>query len=294
MSVVQMSQVRVSTLADKAMLARLSRRSLSTTVRDKALEQSVRSSTGDDSITVSKHLFKDKGCEVRKLITQYDEVYRLHIENTMPWIDRGPRLLPSRNYFKYMETMRAAIEKVDKQVPTIRDRWDYLVAQDIARRGGSACVQDYPPAYRVLEAFSVDLQILPLPDTGDFRVDVDEGTRESLRTALEQAEQAARADIIRRMLEPVTKAAEKLATPIGDTGSVFRNSLIHNVYDGIAQAKQLNISDDPELAKQIELIEHKMREVAAPTATEALRTSQARRDKAKAALDDIMGNLGQL
>lgn len=294
MSVAQMNDVRVSTLADKAMLARLSRRSLSTTVRDKSLEQSVRHSTGDDSITVSKHLFKDKNCEVRKLITQYDEVYRLHIENTMPWIDRGPRLLPSKNYFKYMETMRAAIEKVDKQVPSIRDRWDYLVSQDIVRRGGSASVDDYPDAYRVLDAFSVDLQVLPLPDTGDFRVEVDDATRESLKNALEQAEQSARADIIRRMLEPMTKAAEKLATPIGETGSVFRDSLIGNVYEGIHQAKQLNISDDPALHQQIELIEQRMREVAAPAATWALREDQKRRDDAKATLDDIMRNLGQL
>lgn len=290
----QLHNVEIKTLADKAMLARLSRRRISTSVRDKSLEGSVRATTGDDSITVSKHLFKDKNSFVRKLILAFDEVYRLHIENTMPWIDRGPRLLPSKNYMQYMETMRQAIEQVDRMVPYVVDNWSALVDEDIVRRGGTASRGDYPARMKVADSFSVDLQVLPLPDTSDFRVEVDDATRDALQTALEEAEQAARADIIRRMMEPIEKAVAKLSTPIGEQGSIFRDSLLNNLFDGIAQAKSLNISDDPELARQIELIEAKVGEVANPSAAPLLREDENRRKQAHDALSDIMGQLGQM
>lgn len=290
-NVTPMNSVHITTLADKAMLARLSRRRMSTSVRDKALESTVRSQTQDDSITVTKHLFRSKESYVRKLIHKYDEVYRLHIDNTMPWIDRGPRLLPSKLYFNYMEMMRAAIAEVDQMVPYLRSNWHSLVSDDVARRGGTASPHDYPPVSTVLQAFGIDLQILPLPDTGDFRVEVDDGTRDALMGALQEAEQAARADIIRRMLEPVEKAVEKLKVPIGETGSIFRDSMVSNLFEGIQKAKLLNISDDPDLSRAIDEIEARVSAVAKP---EALRSDEDHRKKATKELADIMGKLGQL
>lgn len=290
-NVTPMNQVEVKTLADKAMLARLARRRMSTSVRDKSLEAHVRHQTQDDSVVVTKHLFRDKSCYVRKLIHKYDEVYRLHVDMTMPWIDRGPRLLPSHLYFDYMERMRRAIEEVDQMVPFLRSHWDALVDQDVMSRGGTASASDYPSLSNVAGAFGIDLQILPLPDTGDFRVDVDDATRDALQGALEEAEQAARADIIRRMLEPVEKAIEKLSVPIGEQGSVFRDSLVNNLFDGIHKAKLLNISDDADLSRTIEEIEARVSAVAKP---DALRNSVDHRKKATQELNDIMGKLGQL
>jgi len=290
-NIAPMPQVNVKTLADKAMLARLARRRMNTSVRDKALEAHVRHETQDDSVIVTKHLFRVKSCYVRKLISKYDEVYRLHMDSTMPWIDRGPRLLPSKLYFNYMERMRQAIEEVDQLVPFLFRNWGSLVDQDVISRGGTASGHDYPSAATVANAFSIDLQILPLPDTSDFRVDVDDATRDALQGALQEAEQAARADIIRRMLEPVERAVEKLQVPIGEQGSVFRDSLVSNLLGGIHQAKLLNISDDADLSHAIEEIEARVTAVAKP---EALRNSVDHRTKAAKELADIMGKLGTL
>jgi hypothetical protein len=264
---------------------------MNTSVRDKALEAHVRHETQDDSVIVTKHLFRVKSCYVRKLISKYDEVYRLHMDSTMPWIDRGPRLLPSKLYFNYMERMRQAIEEVDQLVPFLFRNWGSLVDQDVISRGGTASGHDYPSAATVANAFSIDLQILPLPDTSDFRVDVDDATRDALQGALQEAEQAARADIIRRMLEPVERAVEKLQVPIGEQGSVFRASLVSNLLGGIHQAKLLNISDDADLSHAIEEIEARVTAVAKP---EALRNSVDHRTKAAKELADIMGKLGTL
>jgi hypothetical protein len=290
-NVAPMHNIQVRTLADKAMLVRLARRRMRVSLRDKDLERTVRAQANDDSLTVTKHLFRDPDSPVRKLMQSYDELYRMHVERTLPWIDRGPRLLPSAQFFDYMEVMRTAIEDVTRRIPPIISDWEAHVARDIAKRGGRASRDDYPDRYHVENMFSVDLQTFPLPDTGDFRVEVDEATKAALEGALADAEAAARSDIIRRMLEPVERAIEKLAVPIGEKGGIFRDSLIHNLFEGVYQAKRLNISDDPALIRTIEEVEARLNTYMNK---DALRQNQTHREHARKELNDIMSQLGQL
>ena len=283
----------IKTLADRAMLAKLTRSRIRTSFRDKDLETTVRATSGDDSITVHKHLFRDKNNPVRALLRKADEVYRVHKDATLPWVDAGPRLLRSDKYFDYMQDMRTAIAAVDADKPAVINNWSQLVQDDIASRGGAACINDYPTREQADTMFGFDVQVYPLPDTRDFRIDVGDEAREALQAALQDAEARAKAEVVRRMMDPISKAAEKLSVPIGEQGHIFRDSLIENLKASIAQAREINISDDPELAELIDTID---REIANSTVVnkEALRTQQGSRDEAKAKLDDILGRLGQI
>lgn len=287
----------IKTLADRAMLVRFSRKRLRTSVRDKALEKAVRQQSGDDTVTVSKHLFRDPASPVRAVMRKYDELYRTHKEETLPWIDEGPRLLRSDRYMDYMTLMRNGIAEIEREVQPIVNNWDALVQQDIARRGSGAKLDDYPAAYEVEAQFSVDLQVMPLPSKSDFRVDVDDATKEALDRALEMAEEKARNNIIMQMLKPVKAAADKLSVPIGEEGSVFRNSLVDNVRESVRKAKELNISNDPELAAGLDAIEQEVTDTFGSEGNEgieSLRLNQTQRDKAKGKMDDILSKLGGL
>jgi hypothetical protein len=190
----------------------------------------------------------------------------------------------------YSQDMRDAIDALMAKIPALQAQWNTLVQNDIASRGGAASVDDYPDQADLPSMFSFDLHIMPLPDTKDFRVQVDETTKRSLERALKAAEQTARGDILRRMLEPLSKAADKLSVPIGEQGSVFRDSLVENIREGLSQAKSLNIVDDPDLQSIIDRVEDVVeRTVSQP---DALRTQQTVRDKAKQELDDLLNNLG--
>lgn len=287
-----MDTPKIKTLADRAMLVRLARKRLSVSKRDKDLEAVVRSTHGDDSLTVTKHLFRSKDNMVRDLLRSSDEVYARHAQLTLPWIDRGPRLLPSTQYFDYMQEMRQLMASVQSRVPIITANWKQLVRDDILSRGAAASVDDYPDEYDVPNLFGFDLQVYPLPDTQDFRVDVDPETIASLEDALQHAEQVARNDVIQRMLEPIARAAEKLAVPIGKEGSVFRDSLVSNLFAGIEQAKSLNITEDPALAAMIQEVDTRVK--AAVGTPDALRTAQEHRSKAADELNDLLSKLGTL
>lgn len=284
----------VKTLADRALLVRLARKRLRTTIRDKNLEGAVRAQANDDSITVSKHLFRDRNSKVRDLMRKYDEVYVYHKENTLPWMDNGMRLLRSDRYMEYMEGVRRHIAEVEQLLPTVVDNWEQLVADDMAERGAAAQRDEYPQAYDVAEMFAIDVQCFPLPSAKDFRVDVDDETKAALGRALEQAEERGRLEVVKMMLTPIQKAVEKLRVPIGEEGAIFRDSLVENIREGVAQAKALNISDDPQLIATIEEVEQAVSTAIGEDkkAIESLRLNQTQRSKAADQLDSILGKIG--
>lgn len=287
----------IRTLADKAMLVRLARKRLRTSMRDKDIEITVRQQSGDASLTVTKHLFKDRDNPVRELMRKYDEVYRLHMEQTLPWVDNGPRLLKNSRYLEYTQLMRAAILRVESEVPAVVAQWDQLVQMDMASRSDgtgktTVSIDDYPTKDQVSSVFSFELQCFPLPSSEDFRVQVDDETKQALDGALEEAKATARQEVVERMLKRMRKAAEKLAVPIGEEGATFRDSLVENIRDEVKLARELNVDED--LDPQLAEIEQSVADTFGTDdrAIEGLRRNQTQRDKAKAKLDDIMNRLG--
>lgn len=283
--------MKVTTLADKAMLARLSRRKMRTARRDEELEQQVRNDYNSPDLTVTKHLFKSPSHPVRQLIRNYDAIYQEHTRRTAPWIDRGPRILPAVQFEAYMQAMREVVNAVDRALPGIVATWDRQVRDDMLHRGARAKYEDYPLASEVSGLFSVDYTVMPLPDVRDFRVDVSDDMKERLEQAVKDAEAGMRREAVERMLEPIRAAVKKLRTPIGEEGSIFRNSLVENLRDGIEQARGLVI-DDEELLAHIEQVAATIE--GKDMSPDVLRTNTTARSEAAEKLAGLMANLGGL
>lgn len=281
---------RVKTLADKAMLAKLTRRKMSTKRRDIELEQTVRKQVADDGITINKQLFQDKAHPVRQLLGLIDEVYTEHTRRTAPWVDRGPRILPSDHYFDYCSAMRDRIDAIDRRLPGILNNWGKHVMDDLAARGSRGKLEDYPEETLVAAMFHVDFVIYPLPDVRDFRVQVDPDMAAKLQEAVTEAEAAVRHEVLERMLKPLRAAAEKLMVPIGEKGAIFRDSLVDNLIEGLEQARLLNIGD-ADLTQIIEQTESMIKS-GVSLDPEQLRGSQPVREATAKQLNAILSNLG--
>jgi len=177
--------MKVTKLADKALLVKLTRRMANLTRRDAMLTQQVRMQENDNSIDVLMKLFSNKASDIYDVKQTYNEVYQYHKMHTLPYTDAGPRILPNNMYFEYTQEMKHLIAKVEKKLAAILPHYDQLVHEDIMYRNASitktarASVSDYPTAEQFGQSMSIDLRFSPLPDASHFLFDISEEDKQA-------------------------------------------------------------------------------------------------------------------
>lgn len=251
-------------LNQKAMKVKLTWRRANLTRRDEAAEAYVQTQLDDQSLVVNSRLFRDKTNPINQIMAAAGEVYSFHKAHTIPFVDKGPRLLPNDAYFDYTTEMRNRIQHVDSLLRQHMPNYDQYVQLDIKWRSGQAALagkpsraaaDDYPTAEEFQARMGFDLRFEPLPDKAHFMFDLSEEDMKAFEASvLEQANLAHNHRIV-QMLEPLRHLADKLAKPIGAEGSVFRDSALENIKEGVAKAKKLMLTPTPELEELIEELE---------------------------------------
>lgn len=279
-----------STLADRAVLVRLSRRMYQPYAFDREQTAKVEADTGVRKAgRFNKRLFLD--CHQLKDTNQaFNDVYGYHMLHTVPWLDDGVRMLPSAMYFDYTQAMRELMEKAKRAAQRLASQWDLLVAQDMQRLGVLANAGDYPS--EILDHYGVGLKFLPVPQTEDFRVQITDEDRESLNSAIAEAEAGVAKYLLAEMLDPIKRAVEKLAVPIGQEGSIFRDSLLSNITDVAARARKLNLANDPAVGALVDDINRAISGYA--RVPDLLREDVVARADAQAKLNNIMAKMSGL
>lgn len=236
--------LNITPLNTKAMLVRLSVSKPATSKRDVSAEQFTQSNLHDAGLKVSATLFKDNTNPVRQLLNSQSAVYHYHKLNTLPYIDRGPRLLPVARYEVYRDKMRALVGEVELDVKTVMPDYDTHVLADMALRGSRAKAEDYPTAAEFEASFKMAFTFSPLPDVSHFLFDVSEEDKAALTEQINEVESTARADLYARMRGPVVKLIDKLKVPAGDPGSIFRDTAVTNIVDAVDLCRQLAMDDE--------------------------------------------------
>jgi len=245
-------RVRVTSLNEKAVLVKLSRRKATLTRRDADAEEILQLQLNDASLVVSSKLFRDKNNPVRRALAAADEMYTWHKKHTMPWSDEGPRILPNAMYFEYTQEMKMRIAHAESAADQVAANWDQHVLADLSFRAKApgatrSSPADYPTAEQFRQAIGFDLVFSPLPDSSHFLFDIGDEDKEAFEGAMRDVARSARRDCIGRMLEPVRHLVSKLSVTIGEPGAIFRDSAIENVIEGVELARKLNIDDDLEI-----------------------------------------------
>lgn len=281
-------------LCEKALLAKLTIRRPRLLKRDEQAEYVIQQQLSDASLVVNSRLFRDRANPVNKILSSLSEVYTYHRKHTIQYVDKGDRILPYATKDKYIEQVNTLILNKDSMVTKYMPDYDKFVQDDIQyRSSGSinqrASVADYPTAQEFRERLSVRIQLAPLPDKRHFLFDMPEEQLAEFERAQQEAVHAARADTINRMLDPLKHLVDKLALPIGEKGSVFRDSALENILDGIDIARELNIDDSPEVNDAI-------RELTKSVAlyadnTDAIRQSPIVRKQAHTQLNNIVDKM---
>lgn len=191
------------------------------------------------------------------IVTAANAARSLHYARTLPWLDDGARLLPAAAYADFAPRMGRLRDEFNAAVDAFVAGYPAYVDAARVRLNGMWRAEDYPAVSEIRSRFSFSVRVLPVPDAGDFRVDVGDAAAAEIRAAVERDTRAALETAMRdawaRVAETVGRMAERLAAyKPGADGSraegIFRDSLVENVRDLAAILPGLNLTNDPALS----------------------------------------------
>lgn len=277
-------------LNKKAILVTLSLSSFSPRKTDKRVTNQVldQHAAASDAGRFIKNLLPDEAIEPIKKLD--GEIRQLHYDNTVPWGDDGLRLLPILRYETYMEKMRQNRAARETLVQKFLENYQCWVENAPARLHGLYNPNDYPSRDSVAVKFAFKLQCQPVPDGGDFRVDVATEELDALRRSMDvrvaEAAKLAHQDLCRRMAEPLAAMVERLSQP----DAIFRDSLIGNLREIVALIPALNVTGD----SQLEVVRQRVLAELAHYTPDQLRENKDDRKTAAAKAQAILEQMGGL
>ena len=232
----------------------------------------------------SKRLFADE--PIFDAIQKYAGNSRTyHYHATMPWSDSGLRLLTTTMFFDYQKEISGMEMEFNRLVEQFVNQYDKLVLQAQMKLGALFNPDDYPHVDTVREKFRFSVKFAPVPEVGDWRVNVGNEAQEMLRESYAEYYQAnleqAYADVWERTHEALKRMSEKLS---GEKKQIFRDTLVGNVQEMIDLLDKFNITGDPKM-KQAKV---KMESALSGITPDALREDDALRHDVKSKVDSLL------
>lgn len=244
--------VSAPSISSASMLVELSMSVWTGRKKDKAASADVtsRNMALRGTANVNKKLLGD--CEELVAIQKFaSNVRTMHYSMTMPWSDTGMRLLPTTVYFKYHQQMTQLQGEFDRLVQRFLDAYDWEVVQAQTKLGNLFHRDEYPTADSLRDKFGFRMSYIPLPDAGDWRVDMERGAQDALKQQYaafysKQVEGAMR-DLWERLHSELTRFVAQLDVDAeGKKGKIYDSTMQHVLHltDMLGAA---NFTNDPAL-----------------------------------------------
>lgn len=194
------------------------------------------------------------GTTLRKDIADYAAGCRLwHNTRTLPWADKGARLLSTSLFMDYKSEANVRRDTFNKMVDNFMVQYPALVQTANNYLGTLFNPEDYPSVDEVRDKFGFRLVFSPVPESGDFRLQVAEQDLQDLRQQYESNFNDRLAEAMRepwdRLHKLLTGMSEKLTDVEGEdeTKKRYHDTLITNAQSLCALLTHLNVTKDAKL-----------------------------------------------
>lgn len=214
-----------------------------------------------DAARVNKHLLAGR-TELDVIQQAVNRARQFVYDNTLPWSDSGLRLLPTVNFQKFAERMNAFDDEVAALVKSFVAIYPSLITAQAMALGGMFRRDDYPTANEIMTKFSFRVNYMPVPSSGDFRVDVGNQAQAELKARLEALTQeridSAMADVRERLSTHLKRMSDRLTTDYVNGEAKqrrFHDTLVDGALELCDLTKSLNVTNDvalEEARKQLE------------------------------------------
>lgn len=230
------------------------------------------------------------GSNLRKELADYAASCRLwHNMKTMPWSDRGPRLLPTSLFFDYRQEMGARQTFFENKRDELLTAYPTLVATAQTFLGTLFDPADYPSADEVREKFGFRLVFSPVPEAGDFRLDLPAQELTEMKRQYDDAFNDRLAEAMREPWDRLHKLLTAMTDKLKDSEDPeakrrWHDTFITNAHDLCGMLTHLNLTGDPDLEQARRALEQAISGVD----IEDIKESSTCRSNVKAKLDNIL------
>jgi hypothetical protein len=218
--------------------------------------------TTTDEITQIKHTTERAGRFNKNLMpddpilkqvkAQLAAIRHYHYSNTLPWEWKGGQLLPSKHHMEYSKQMAAHIRVFDDTVDQFVDPTYYQQAIEAARIkcGSLFDLSDYPHPSSIREQFYAKVDYAPVPQAGDYRVDLPAQELQSLKEDYQKREGEIIRNATNHLYERLDGLARHARERLADPKKSFHKTLPENIKEFTELLPNLNITKDQFLNEQ--------------------------------------------
>jgi hypothetical protein len=243
-----------------------------------------------DAARVNKHLLAGR-TELDIIQQAVGRARQFVYDNTAPWSDSGLRLLPTVNFMKFTERMNDFEEEMEALVKAFVVIYPTLITAQALALGDMFKRDDYPSANEMMTKFSFRVNYMPVPSSGDFRVDVGNQAQAELKARLESLTQeridSAMADVRERLSTHLKRMSDRLTTDyVGGEAKQrrFHDTLVDGALELCDLTKALNVTNDVAL----ETARSQLEQLLVGVTPTDLRKNEAIRQDVKRNVDAIL------
>ena len=199
---------------------------------------------------VTKNLLGE--CDELRAIQKFAaNVRNIHYSMTMPWSDNGSRLLTTQQYFKYNEVMTDLQQEFYRLVGELLDVYEWRVIKAQDKLGTMFNRDEYPTRDSLQDKFGFRVSYVPLPDAGDFRIDIGNEAMTQIKSQYEshytQAIQTAMNDLWHKLHDNLTTLVRQLEVNEEGKGNRLYDSVFDRALELTEMLGTCNVTGDSQM-----------------------------------------------
>jgi hypothetical protein len=275
-------------LSSMAMLVELRISTWTARKRDNETTMEINTSKEADQDSGSVYKYLMAGSDHLKKIEKYSAKCRAwNGTQTLPWM-KGIGLLPMENFFKYREQLATMEANFFALVDDFIAEYPRLKNDQAFKLGKWYKADEFPDIETLPRRFKFEYNFLPVPESGDFRINCEARIKADLQEQYEKMFDNKLADAMRdpwdRLHKVLTHMTDKLTDNEDGDRKIFRDSIIDNAVELCDLLTRLNVVKDPELEKARRMLE----KAVTSTDVKDLRTLSSARLELKTDVQDIL------
>jgi hypothetical protein len=192
---------------------------------------------GDDSLT-----------KIQKIAS---EARTYHARYTSPWNDNGQRLLTTAYFLEYKRAMGDYEKRFWDEVDMFLPQYTLKISAAAFQLGKLFDRDEYPEEDKVRSKFSFGISFIPVPQSGDFRVDIQAEEVAELRRQYDEMYeyniQKVNRDAWDRLYDTLTQLSFGLRTNDDGTKGKIYDSVYSSASELCELLRHLNINNDTQL-----------------------------------------------